>query len=50
MPDEVYLPFIDQPMEVAALLNEQPASHLLYLLKVLFPPDMTQHGDNDISC
>jgi len=42
MPDEVYLPFIDRPAEVTALLNEQPTSRLFHLLEALFPPDMRQ--------
>ena len=42
MPDEVYLPFIDRPAEVTALLNEQPTSRLFHLLKALFPPAMRQ--------
>lgn len=42
MPDEVYLPFIDRPAEVTALLNEQPTSRLFHLLEALFPPAMRE--------
>lgn len=37
LPDEVYLPFINRPAEVSALLTEQPTSRLFHLLEALFP-------------
>lgn len=50
MPDEVYLPFIDRPTEVTALLAEPPTSGLFRLLEALFPADMkkeSSHPDHE---
>ncbi|TFK90149.1 hypothetical protein K466DRAFT_574408 [Polyporus arcularius HHB13444] len=39
LPDSVYLPFIDRPAEVAALIHSQPNARLFALLQQTFPPD-----------
>lgn len=39
LPDDVYLPFIDRPGEVATLIATQPSSKLFALLSQTFPPD-----------
>lgn len=39
LPDSIYLPFIERPAEVAALIHSQPNSRLFALLQQTFPPD-----------
>ena len=39
LPDSIYVPFIDRPGEVAALIQAQPNARLFALLQQTFPPD-----------
>lgn len=39
LPDSIYLPFIDRPAEVAALIHSHPNARLFALLQQTFPPD-----------
>ncbi|CDO69632.1 hypothetical protein BN946_scf184851.g20 [Trametes cinnabarina] len=39
LPDSIYLPFIDRPGEVAALIQSQQNARLFALLQQTFPPD-----------
>ncbi|RPD64197.1 hypothetical protein L226DRAFT_505744 [Lentinus tigrinus ALCF2SS1-7] len=39
LPDSIYLPFIERPAEVAALIQSQPNARLFALLQQTFPPD-----------
>lgn len=39
LPDDVYLPFIDRPAEVASLISTSPTAKLFALLSQTFPPD-----------
>ena len=40
LPDEQYLPFLDRPSEVTALLTSSPTSRLMALLSQTFPADL----------
>lgn len=40
LPDEQYLPFLDRPLEVKALLTSPPTSRLMALLSQTFPVDL----------
>lgn len=39
LPDDVYLPFVDRPVEVASLISTSPTAKLFALLSQTFPPD-----------
>lgn len=39
LPDHIYLPFIDRPSEVAALISQPPSAKLFSLLAQTFPAD-----------
>ncbi|KAI0731364.1 hypothetical protein C8Q76DRAFT_613704 [Earliella scabrosa] len=39
LPESIYLPFIDRPAEVTALIHAQPNARLFALLQQTFPPD-----------
>ncbi len=39
LPDDVYLPFIDRPGEVASLITSHPSARLFALLAQTFPPE-----------
>ncbi|KAI0630828.1 hypothetical protein C8Q77DRAFT_1273249 [Trametes polyzona] len=39
LPDSIFLPFIDRPEEVTALIQAQPNAKLFALLQQTFPPD-----------
>jgi len=46
LPDDVYLPFIDRPAEVSALISTAPTAKLFTLLTQAFPLDARQPDDN----
>ena len=46
LPDDVYLPFIDRPAEVSALISTPPTVKLFALLTQAFPLDARQPDDN----
>ena len=46
LPDDVYLPFIDRPAEVSALISTPPTVKLFTLLTQAFPLDARQPDDN----
>ncbi|KAJ3529709.1 hypothetical protein NM688_g7816 [Phlebia brevispora] len=39
LPDDVYLPFIDRPAEVASMISTPPTAKLFTLLSQTFPPE-----------
>ncbi|OBZ73538.1 hypothetical protein A0H81_05881 [Grifola frondosa] len=39
LPDSIFLPFINRPEEVSALISSQPTAKLFALLQQTFPPD-----------
>ncbi|KAG1728092.1 hypothetical protein EDB19DRAFT_1642668 [Suillus lakei] len=45
LPDDIYLPFIDRPIEVAQLLSTHPTTKLLSLLAQTFP---STHGPQNL--
>ena len=46
LPDDVYLPFIDRPAEVSALISTPPTAKLFTLLTQAFPLHARQPDDN----
>ena len=46
LPDDVYLPFIDRPAEVSALISTPPTAKLFTLLVQAFPLSARQPDDN----
>jgi hypothetical protein len=46
LPDDVYLPFIDRPAEVSALISTSPTAKLFTLLTQAFPLDARQLDEN----
>lgn len=47
LPDDVYLPFIDRPVEVASLVSIPPSSRLLAFLSQTFPPEARASATED---
>lgn len=46
LPDDVYLPFIDRPAEVSAMISTPPTAKLFALLTQAFPLDARQPDEN----
>ena len=46
LPDDVYLPFIERPAEISALISSPPTAKLFALLTQAFPLDARQLDDN----
>ncbi|THH05875.1 hypothetical protein EW145_g4478 [Phellinidium pouzarii] len=47
--DEHYLPFLDRPAEVTALLTSSPTSRLMALLSQTFPADLRSPSNSDLT-
>jgi len=47
LPDDIYLPFVDRPIEVTQLLSTHPTTKLLSLLAQTFPRTQSPENIND---
>jgi hypothetical protein len=47
LPDDIYLPFVDRPIEVTQLLSTHPTTKLLSLLAQTFPKTQSPENIND---